>query len=141
MCVPERLLPLVGWWCWCVGGVLPGALPPFKVGVLVVWCVGVHVCVFLMGCCPLWFGGVGVGGVMPGAMHPLWFGGVWCWIWLLITIHKYSKIFEHVQNAKLIGNQLACAEQRANTTVCLWCVAWGLAPLWFGVWVSWWFVS
>ena len=59
-------------------GVLPGGLGPlvvWRVGVLVVcflrappinglmvlvsWCVGVHVCVFLMGgCCPLWFGGV-----------------------------------------------------------------------------------
>ena len=26
-CGPEGLLPLVVWWCGCVGGVLPGALP------------------------------------------------------------------------------------------------------------------
>ena len=61
MCVPEGLLPLVGWWCWCVGGVLPGALPPLRFGVLVMLCVGVHVCVCMKGVvAPLWFGGVGV---------------------------------------------------------------------------------
>ena len=67
---------LVCW--WCVGGVLPGALPPLRVGALVVWCGGVNVCVCMKGVVapcglvvlvcwwcdawgntPLWFGGLG----------------------------------------------------------------------------------
>ena len=28
--------PIVGWWCWCVGGVLPGAL--HSCGVVCWWC-------------------------------------------------------------------------------------------------------
>ena len=38
----------------CVGGA------PLWCGVLVIWYVGVHVCVFLRGCCLMWFGGGGV---------------------------------------------------------------------------------
>ena len=51
-----------GVWCWCVGvcGVLLRVLHPLWLCVLVMWCVGDNVCVFLRGCCPLWVGGVGV---------------------------------------------------------------------------------
>ena len=50
---------IVGWWCWCVGGVLPGGR--------------VHHC------------GLVVWGVAP---------------LLIIRIHKYSKRFEHAQTAQ-----------------------------------------
>ena len=60
MCVPERLLPPVGWWCWCVGGVLPGALPPIKG-----WCVGDVVCWCPCMCVHEW------------VVAPLWCW--WCW--------------------------------------------------------------
>ena len=99
MCVPAGLLPLCGlvvlvcWWC-CLGRC------PLWFGVLVMRCVGVDVCVFLRGVAPLWFGGVGAGGVMPGGDAPLWFGGVGRWLLLLVNIHNYPKISEHVQPAK-----------------------------------------
>ena len=32
VCVPEGLLPHVVWWCWCVGGVLPGGIAPLWFG-------------------------------------------------------------------------------------------------------------
>ena len=82
MCVPEGLLPHVVWWCWCVGGVLTGALPPLWLGVLVMWCVNVNVWVFLRGCCPIvvWWCWC-VGGVLPGGVAPLWFGGGSLCVW------------------------------------------------------------
>ena len=88
------LLPLVVWWCWCVGGVLVvcclGALRPCGV---VVWgggvavpmyvCVawgllphGVLVCWWLCGLVVggVWCWWVDVCGVLLGGVHPLWFG-------------------------------------------------------------------
>ena len=66
------------WCCWCVGGLVvwwlvvrvvlacgcllcvAWGLHPSWFGVLVMWCVGAHECVFLKGLLPpLWVGGVG----------------------------------------------------------------------------------
>ena len=60
MCVPEGLLPPL--WVGGVGVLVVCCLRngPLWFGVLVMWCVGVNACVFLMGRCPLWFGGLGV---------------------------------------------------------------------------------
>ena len=77
------LVVLVCWWCVACG-IAPCGVACWWCGVL----VSMYVCV-PEGLLPLWFGGVGVGGVMPGAMHPCGLVVVWCWIWLIITIHKY----------------------------------------------------
>ena len=86
MRVPVRLLPLVGWWCWCVGGVLPGALP------LVVWSVGGVVCWFSCMCVPegmlplvVWW--CWCGWCDAGGNAPLWFGGG---VVLDMVAHNYS---------------------------------------------------
>ena len=88
MCVPEGLLPFVGWWCWCVGGVLPGALPlvVWRVGDVVWWCQCMCAHEGLLP--PLWVGGVGVLVVCClGGVAPLWFSGVGC---CPIVDHTYS---------------------------------------------------
>ena len=155
MCGPEGLLPPFVWWCWCVGGVLvvclvvcwwcvAGGVAPLRFGVLVSWCVGAHVCVCLRGCCPLWFGGVGVLVVCCRGVAPLCFGGVGRCPLLFINVHKYWKIFEHAQNAPNgwtpLVMRLTHQQQRANTLVCRRRVA-GACPLWFGVLVWWRFAS
>ena len=114
--VLHQLLLCVGdWVCWCPCMCVPEGLLP-----------------------PLWVGGVGVLVVCYLGRYTVvvW----WCGArpLLIIIIHNYSKnVRTCLQCSKCVATNLH-DNNKEQTHV--W-VALGLAPLWFGVSVCWWFVS